>query len=134
MTQIQLGFNNIKNADINEEDIPELIADEGSPEAKKPKKNKIPIDRRIELTDEELKVSIFLKHLTAQLIEEPWQDSRAKYVEEQRAIRLEHERKRLERQGLKALEDQLWSVPESCECFLRWRCLLSWPSQSMLLS
>lgn len=34
---------------------------------------------------------------------------------EQRAIRQENERKRLEKQGLKTLEEMLWGVPNSCE-------------------
>ena len=43
----------------NAEDVPELVPDEGSPDAKKPRRTKIPLDHRIELTDEELKVKFF---------------------------------------------------------------------------
>ena len=61
MTQTPFDFATGNIAfDANAEDVPDLIPDEGSPEAKKPKKVKIPLDRRIELTDEELKVFLLL--------------------------------------------------------------------------
>ncbi|KAH8120144.1 Rec8 like protein-domain-containing protein [Phellopilus nigrolimitatus] len=80
-------------------DLPELAEGQpvklnGTSASRKPKKVRILLDARTELTDEELKAA------------------REKYVEGQRAIRLEMERKRLEKEGCKVLDDMIWGVPE----------------------
>ena len=64
---------------------------------RKIKKTRLILDSRIELTDNELKVA------------------RERYTEGQREIRDEIERKKLEKQNEKILEDIIWGVPQGRE-------------------
>ncbi|KAL5519112.1 REC8 [Sanghuangporus vaninii] len=75
-------------------DVPELIDAQDGGAQRKPKRVRILLDARTELTDEELKFA------------------RDHYVERQRVLRLEMEKKRVEKEGGKALEDLIWGVPE----------------------
>ncbi|EJD04134.1 uncharacterized protein FOMMEDRAFT_155258 [Fomitiporia mediterranea MF3/22] len=88
----------------------------GDHATRKKKKVRILLDGRIELTDEELKAA------------------RADYVNDQRAIRRDMERKKFEKDGTKALEDLIWGIPEGCEKFFLpcWFCSLI-PTLQLLL-
>ncbi|KAJ7487587.1 hypothetical protein B0H11DRAFT_2408492 [Mycena galericulata] len=65
--------------------------------AKKVKKTRLLLDARTELTDEELKAA------------------RAQYLQGQTILRRELDRKRIEKEGGKILEDMLWGVPRGVQ-------------------
>ncbi|KAL5495434.1 REC8 [Sanghuangporus weigelae] len=81
-------------ANDNQIDVPELVDGQNNGAQRKPKRVRILLDARTELTDEELK------------------SARDHYVERQRVLRLEMEKKRVEKEGGKALEDLIWGVPD----------------------
>ncbi|THH03827.1 hypothetical protein EW145_g5973 [Phellinidium pouzarii] len=92
-------MNVLENAlgqDNGQTEVPELIKLQNTEGAhtRKAKKVRLLLDARTELTDEELKAA------------------RENYVEGQRAIRLEIDRKKLEREGVKVLEDMIWGIPK----------------------
>ncbi|KAL5534409.1 hypothetical protein ACEPAG_871 [Sanghuangporus baumii] len=81
-------------ANDNQFVVPELVDGQNNGAQRKPKRVRILLDARTELTDDELK------------------SARDHYVERQRVLRLEMEKKRVEKEGGKALEDLIWGVPE----------------------
>lgn len=66
------------------------------------------IDARTELTDDELKVSIFIMHLTCLIMS---QIARAEYIKVQMVQRQENNAKRLEKEYNKLLETKIYGAP-----------------------
>ncbi|TFY67439.1 hypothetical protein EVG20_g3941, partial [Dentipellis fragilis] len=90
--------------DMHEPEVPAEIPDPetmvevevgGKKPPRKPKRVRLLLDARTELTDEELKAA------------------RAHYVEEQETLRREMEEKKLEKESGRLIEEMLWAVPQS---------------------
>jgi len=100
------------------EEVPERSAPSGeAPLApRKAKRVRILLDRRIELTDDELKVlRYFCRAHSVSVINFGRKTARAQYVEDQEALRREIEKKRLEKEGARLISQMLYSVPPICK-------------------
>jgi hypothetical protein len=94
-----------------------LSGGEAEPAPKKIKRVRLQLDARIELTNEELKVSKFScyspqvsgEHVTV------YQTARARYIEGQEVIRRSIEDKKLEKEGAHLISQMLYGVPQICE-------------------
>ena len=100
------------------EDIPERPAPSGeAPLApRKTKRVRVQVDRRIELTDDELKVlQCFCRVHSVSVIHFERKTARAQYVEDQEVLRREIRKKRLEKEGARLISQMLYSVPPICK-------------------
>ena len=82
------------------------------PEHRRTKRVKLLLDVRTELTDEELKVIYAYNLHSCGVIHFSLKSAREKYVEGQRSIKLEMERRKLEREGNRILEELIYGVPD----------------------
>lgn len=100
------------------EEIPERSAPSGEAllVPRKAKRIRVQIDRRIELTDDELKVlQCFCLIHSVSVIHFGRKTARAQYVEDQEALRRGIEKKRLEKEGTRLISQMLYSVPPICK-------------------
>lgn len=107
----------LENAAAGEE-IPEKSGPSGeAPLApRKAKRIRVQVDRRIELTDDELKVlQCFCRIHSVSVIHLGRKTARAQYVEDQEVLRREIEKKRLEKEGARFISQMLYSVPPICK-------------------
>lgn len=86
------------------------------PSTKKPRRVRLLLDARTELTNEELEVRTFVNIRALLLIAR--QRARAHYLEGQAELRREHAHKKAERDGMKMLEEMVWGAPRGSEYLL----------------
>lgn len=87
-----------------------------APPRKKARRVRLLLDARIELTDDELKVtdapSLYETNANVN-----FQAARTNYLEEQDVLRCEIERKKAEKESARMVEDMIWGAPQGCKWF-----------------